>query len=257
MTRVPDSVLTILASEPAIARVMGASRRRMLTTLYLALPVEALDLVDWYRREIVSGRFSPDPTIVFSLFRSLDRRGKIDLATSFCGSSLDTPSFVKLISRVYKTCALKGLDRNYLAQSISRHAAVHRNISTRSFEALVRRMLNSRYPTERMHGALCVGSLAKVSPDLGLRLAELVRDPRDYVRSNAWCGANALLYWDRLTAEAYQSLLRDSLMAIKDKDKILRGNARLFRRRAREKSTRRSTVSPSRRSRPSISVGMM
>src|SRR5262245_10708392 len=111
MSRVPDSVLTILATDPAIARVMGASRRRLLTTLLLAVPVEALDLIGWYRKVLVQGRFSSDPTIVFSLFRSLDRKGKIDLATSFCGSSLDTRNFVKLVSLVYRTCSPNGQEK--------------------------------------------------------------------------------------------------------------------------------------------------
>jgi hypothetical protein len=251
MTRVPDGVLTILASEPSIARVMGASRRRMLTTLYLALPVEALKLNAWFRREIVSGRFSPDPEIIFSLFRSLDHRGKIDLATSFCGSSLDTPNFVRLISRVYKTCALRGLDRNYLAQAVSRHASLYWNISTPGFVRLTRQLLFSRSPLERGQGVLCAESLAKVPLELCLRLAELVRDPLPYVRANAWSGVNALLYRGRLSEEAYQSLLQDSLAALKDKDKFVRGNARLFRRRARQKTA----VSSSGRARPSSSLG--
>src|SRR5262245_8037718 len=105
MSRVPSSVLTILATDPEIARAMGASRRRMLTTLLLSIPVDALDLIGWYRRAMIGGRFSSDPTIVFSLFRSLDRKGRIDLATSFCGSSLDTPNFVKLVTLVYRTCS--------------------------------------------------------------------------------------------------------------------------------------------------------
>ncbi|HYV48314.1 MAG TPA: hypothetical protein VFA20_25815 [Myxococcaceae bacterium] len=229
----------------------------MLTTLHLALPIEALDLIGWFRSEIVSDRFTPDPAIIFSLFRALDRKGKISLAASACGSALDTPNFVKLISRVYETCVLKGLDRNDLALAVSRHASFYWNISTPGFVRLTRQLLFSRSPLERGQGALCVESLAKVPPDLCLRLAELVRDRLFYVRANAWSGANALLYRGRLSAEAYQSLLRDSLTAIKDKDKFVRGNARLFRRRAREKSTRRSTVSPSRQSRPSLSVGLM
>jgi len=253
MTRVPDSVLTILASEPAIARVMGGSRRRMLTMLFLALPVEALDLIGWYRSEVVSGRFSPDPEIVFSLFRSLDRKGKIDLATSFCGSALDTPHFVKLISQVYRTCSPRGLERNYLNQAVSRHASTHWDISTKGFEKLTRRFLYSRSESERMHGTLCLESLSGIHPDLCMRLAQLVRDRSPHVRTNAWAGANALLYRGRLSEDAYQLLLRDSLTAIKDKDKILRGNARLFRRRAREKSTRPATS----RSRPSSSVGFV
>jgi hypothetical protein len=252
MTRVPDSVLTVLATEPAIARVMGASRRRMLTTLYLALPVEAIELIDWYRREIVSGQFSPDPAIVFSLFRSVDRKGKIDLATSFCGSSLDTPSFVKLMSLVYRTCSPKGLERHYLAQAISRHAAVYLDISTPGFVKLTRQLLYSRRPFESMHGVLCLESLSGVHPDLCLRLVQLVRNSSPHVRANAWSGAYALLYRGRLSAETLQLLLQASLAALEDKDKLVRGNARLFRRRARQKPSGRSG-----QSRPSLSVGLM
>src|SRR5512141_1975535 len=141
MTRVPSNVLTVLATDRAIARVMGASRRRILTTLFLALPLDALDLIGWYRREIVSGRFSPDPAIVFSLFRRINPKGKFDLATSLCGSSLDTPDFMKLISQVYRTYSPNVYERSYLAETISRHAAVHWNISDPAYEKLVRKML--------------------------------------------------------------------------------------------------------------------
>lgn len=232
MSRVPESVLTVLASDSAIARAMGASQRRILTTLLLALPVDALNLIDWYRRAIIDGRYSSDPALVFNLFRALDRKRRIDLATSFCGSSLDTPNFVKLMSLVYRTCSPKGLERDYLAQAVSRHASVYRHISTPAFEKLVRKLLNSRLGAERMHGVLCLESFSPPS-DVCLRLAQLVRDPEPSVRSNAWSGATALLYQGRLSEEAHQMLLRDSLAALKDKDKLVRGNARQFRRRSR------------------------
>ncbi len=233
MTRAPNSVLTILASHASIARIMGASRRRILTTLLLALPNDALELIVWYRRELTSGRFSSDPAIVFSLFRSLDRKGKIDLGTTFCASSLDTPSFARLMWLVYLTCSPKGLERDYLAETISRHASVYWNILSPAYEKLVRKLLNSRYAPERMHGPLCLESLSNPPPDLCLRLAQLVRDPVPSVRSNAWAGASTLLYFGRLPAEARQLLFRDSLAALKDKEKFVRGNARLFRRRLR------------------------
>lgn len=233
MTRVPYNVLTILATDRATARVMGASRRRILTTLFLALPVDALDLLKFYRLEITSGRFSPDPSIVFSLFRAIDRKGKIDLATSFCGSSLDTPDFVELISQAYRTCSPRGLERHYLAQAISLHASLYWNIPTPGYEKLVRMLLASRRGLERMHGPLCLESLSGVHPDLCLRLAQLVRDRLPYVRANAWCGAHGLLYRGRLTPEAHHLLLRESLAALKDKDELVRRNARLFRRRSR------------------------
>lgn len=212
---------------------MGASRRRVLTMLLLALPNDALDLIVWYRREITSGRFSPDPAIVFSLFRSLDSKGKIDLATTFCASSLDTPSFSRLMSLVYRTCSPKGLERDYLAETVSRHASVYWNISSPAYQKLVRRLLNSRYGPERMHGPLSLESLSSPPADLCLRLAQLVRDPVPSVRANAWSGASALLYRGRLSAEAHRLLLRDSLESLKDKEKFVRGNARLFRRRSR------------------------
>ncbi len=234
MTRVPNNVLTVLATDRAIARVMGASRRQILTTLFLALPVDALDLLRFYRLEVTSDRFSPDPAIVFSLFRAVDRKGKIDLATSFCGSSLDSPNFVRLVSQVYKTCSPKGLERDYLASALSLHASLYWNISTPGYEKLVRMLLTSRRGTERMHGPLCLESLSGVHPDLCLRLVELARDRLSYVRGNAWCGAHTLLYWGRLTAEAHQLLLRESLAALKDKDKFVRGNARRVRRRSRK-----------------------
>ena len=233
MTRVPSSVLTVFATDRAIARAMGASRWQILTALYLALPVDALDLIGWYRREIISGRFSPDPAIVFSLFRKIDPKGKFDLVTSFCGSSLDTPDFMRLVSQLYRTYSPKGLERDYLAETISRHASVYWNISTPGYEKLVRKMLASRYGAERSHGVLSLESLSGVHPDLCLRLARLVRDRLPDVRGNAWSGATALLYRGRLTAEAHQLLLRESLAAIKDKDKFVRENARLFRRRSR------------------------
>lgn len=236
MTRAPNSVLTILASDTSIARAMGTSRQRMLTMLLLSLPNDALDLIGWYRREIISGRFSPDPTIVFSLFRSLDRRGKIDLATTFCGSSLDTHNFVKLMSLVYRTCSPKGLERDYLAQTVSRHASVYWHISAPAFEKLVRQLLMSRRAGDRMHGVLCLESLSDMRSDLCLRLAQLVRDPLPYVRSNAWYGASTLLYRGRLSAAVQQQLLRYSLAALNDRDKFVRRNARLFRRRSRARA---------------------
>lgn len=233
MTRVPDSVLLILASDPVVARAMSVSRQRMLTTLLLSLPVSALDLISWYRRAIIEGRFSSDPTIVFKLFRSLDRKGKFDLATSFCGSSLDTRSFVKLVSLVYRTCPMTIRERDHLAETISRHAAVFHNISDPGYVSLVRRLLKSRRGWERAHGVSALESLAGIHPDLCLRLAQLVRDPLHYVRTNAWSGALALLHRGRLTAEAHRALLRNSLAALKDKDKHVRRNARLFRRYSR------------------------
>lgn len=233
MTRVPSNILTVLAADRAIARVMGASRRQILTTLFLALPLDALDLIGWYRREVISGRFSPDPALVFSLFRAIDPKGKFDLVTSFCGSSLDTPSFMKLVAQVYRAHSLKGLERNYLAQAISLHASLYWDISTSEYEKLVRKMLVSRYWTERSNGAQSLGSLSGVHPDLCLRLTQLVRDRHPSVRTSAWYGASALLYWGRLTPEAHQLLLGESLEALKDPDKAVRGNARFFRRRSR------------------------
>ncbi len=232
MTSVPSSVLTVLATDPAIARVMGASRRKILTTLFLALPLDALDLIGWYRREVISGRFSPDPALVFSLFRAVDAKGKYDVVTSFCGSSLDTPDFMKLVSHVYRVYSLKGFERNYFAQAISLHASLYWNISTPGYEKLVRKMLVSRYWTERSNGAQALGSLSGVHPDLCLRLTQLVRDRHPAVRAHAWYGASALLYWGRLTPEAHQLLLGESLVALKDPDKAVRGNARFFRRRS-------------------------
>jgi len=232
MKRVPPSVLTALAAAPPVARSMGASRRQVLTTLLLAIPANAPDLIGYYRRAIIEGRFSPDPALVFSLFRSLDRKGRIDLATSACGSALDTPSFTRLLSLVHRTCSPGGREKDRLAEAISRHASLHWNIGAPGFLRLVRRLLRSRRGAERAHGVLCLESLSILPLDLSTRLVQLVRDSRPFVRCNAWSGAHALAQRDRLPAPGHRALLRESLAALEDGDQGVRRNARLFRRSA-------------------------
>lgn len=230
MIRAPNDALTILASDASLARALGASRRKVLTTLLLSIPVDALDLLRWYRKAIIDGRFSSDPAIVFGLFRKLDRRGRIDLATSVCAASLDTRSFVRLVALVYRTCAPNGQEKDRLAEVISLFTSTHWNISARPFEALVRSLLASRRSWDRAYGLLCLSALSRVSPWHVQRVTQLVRDSAPHVRANAWIAASSLVIRSALSGVPKESLLRDSLAARHDEHQSARKNARWFRR---------------------------
>lgn len=228
MIRAPNSVLTLLARDPTVARAMGTARRRILTTLLLALPIDAFDLVGWYRRALLDGDFSSDPVIVFSLFRALERKGRIDLATSLCGSSLDTRNFAKLVSLVYRHCSPNNREKDRLAETISRHAAVYRNIAVPTFGRLVQQLLDGRRPWERAHGVLSLLSLARIRPGHGMRLTQLVRDPARHVRGNAWAAASTLESRGLLSTSVEELLLSKAQAALKGKDDLVKGNARNY-----------------------------
>jgi hypothetical protein len=230
MSRVPNSALTILASDPTIARAMGAARRKALTTLLLSVPVDAPDLVRWFRRAVIDGRFSSDPALVFSLFRKLDRRGRIELASSLCAAALDIRSFVRLVTLAYRTCSPNGQEKDRLAEVISLFTSTHWNISARPFVALVRSLLASRRSWDRAYGLLCLSALSRVSPWHVQRVTQLVRDSAPHVRANAWIAASSLVIRGALSGAPKESLLRDSLAARHDEHESARHNARWFRR---------------------------
>jgi hypothetical protein len=230
MSRVPSSVLTILASDPAVARSMGTARRKVLTALLLSIPVDALDLVRWFRKAVIDGRFSSDPALVFGLFRKLDRRGRIELATSLCAAALDTRSFVRLVTLTHQTCSPNGQEKDRLAGVVSLFTSTHWNITARPFEALVRNLLASRRSWDRAHGLLCLSALSRASAWHVQRVTQLVRDSAPHVRANAWIAASSLAIRGMLSGAPKESLLRDSLAARHDEHQSARKNARWFRR---------------------------
>src|SRR5690349_1621999 len=134
----------LVAIVERIGKLPRPMRKALTTLLLLANPVDYVQVLVRFRREIVGGNLSPDPGLLLELYRVLPRHLKIQLVDSAVVPALDARTFRTLFEDAFFRQQPTKSERARLASAFSLFFSLHPKIGSGGMEDLILRLLRSR-----------------------------------------------------------------------------------------------------------------